>query len=510
VAWLLATWLNVDSTLWAHLLRTQLLELLLNTLALAAGVFISVSIVGASLAWLVVRYEFPGRTFFEWALVLSFAVPAYVFAFLLVGTLDGAAPFMVWLRDTTGLNIWPEIRTYWGALLAFTFAFYPYVYVFARSAFKKQGQEVLEVAQSLGCRPLAVFIRVVLPAAWPAIVAGAGLGVMEALADFGTVAIFNYSTFTTAIYKSWFGFFSIQTAAQLASWLVLSVFTWRWFETKLVRQPLRGGELTAPAGRLERIKLTRLPALLVTLLMSLVFAVSFGIPLVQLVRWTFQSFAQARPEQFIDVIWRSFILAFGASVVILISALFLAVAARMDGRRRVANAMRFATVGYALPGSILAVGLMLAVTSIQNGLELLGWSLQLIGGLFVLILAYLIRYLAVGVSGTTAALATLPRHIGEAAQVLGASMWRRIRLIYGPLLAPGLGGTLLLVMVDLLKEMPATLLLRPYGWDTLAVSIYGYTSEGDWMLAALPGLLLVAVGLLPVFVLLKRLDRDKL
>tara|TARA_Y100001934_G_scaffold283904_1_gene409724 strand:+ start:34892 stop:36493 length:1602 start_codon:yes stop_codon:yes gene_type:complete len=505
VLWLATSWAEIRADLWQHLIETQILELIWNTLRLILGVFIGVSLLGTSLAWIVTKYEFPGRSFFEWALVLPFAIPAYVFAFIFIGTFDGASTPMNSFRQFSGLDIWPQVRNYWGVLISFVCAFYPYVYLLVRGRLKRQGQEIYEVAQTLGCKPIALFFRVALPIAWPAVVGGAGLAVMETMADFGAVSIFNYQTFTTAIYKSWFGFFSLQTAAQLASMLVVAVIVWRSIEAFMLRGRDATGEKTTRSRAVERFNLSARTGWLITFLFTLLFSITFIVPMFRLVMWVGQAWSPSVLNHFYEYLSNSLILSVAGGILVVFCSLFLAIGTRQDGRKRMKNAVRFATLGYALPGSILAVGLMMVVLFLQKKIELYtGLSLALVGGVGVLLTAYVVRFLAVGYSGAHTAVTEVQPHIGEAAQVLGVPLWRRVIKLYCPLVSPGLFAALLLVIVDILKEMPATLLLRPFGWDTLAVSIFGFTAEGDWALAALPALALVLIGLVPVYILIKR------
>lgn len=504
LVWLGLSWESVDLQLWQHLVQTQLFLLLWNTFRLVIGVFVGVTLVGTGLAWLMSRYEFPGRSIFEWALVLPFAIPAYVFAFIFIGTLDGASTPMANFRELTGLTIWPNVRNYWGVLASFICAYYPYVYLLARGAFQRQGQEIYEVAKTLGCNPVSLFFRVALPLVWPAVVAGASLAVMETLADFGTVAIFNFQTFTTAIYKSWFGFFSISTAAQLASFLVIVVLVWRFVESLLLNGRDAALEKTSRSRPLERVRLAPGLAWCFTIGAMLLLTFTFVMPLVRLLTWSLQAWSWPVFERFGQHFYHSLLLSFSGSLLIVLCSLYLAVAVRADRRPWVTGGVKIATIGYALPGSILAVGLMLVFSYFERQTQSVGLHWTLVGGLPVLFVAYMVRFMAVGFSGSTTAVAAIQPHLGEAAKVLGVPLYRRVANLYVPLITPGFAVAVLLVMVDILKEMPATLLLRPFGWDTLAVSIYSFTAEGDWALAAIPSLALVLIGLLPVYILVKR------
>lgn len=495
LGWLFQSWSSIDFELWQHLWDTQLTTLLWNSARLAVGVFCGVVLLGASLAWVIALHDFPGRSFFEWALVLPFAIPAYVFAFILLGSLDSSV---------TG---WPiGLRNYWGVCLSFTLAFFPYVYLLTKNALVSQGDRVYEVARTLGCSSWGLLFRVAMPIAWPSIVAGASLAVMEAFADFGTVSIFNYLTFTTAIYKAWFGFFSLQTAAQLATFLVFIVLLWRGLEGFMLKGRSPGNEQGVGASGVRRSRLNPTAGWCVFVMLSLLLCFSFIMPMARLVFWVIESMDKQSFTDLMAIFARSFGLGAAGAAIVTLGAFFVAVVARNDVRRRVITAIRIATLGYALPGSILAVGLMLVFASVDSLNSQLGFDTRFVGGVFVLIMAYVVRFLAVGYSGALSSLSLLQQHIIDAAKVLGASPIRRLYAVYLPILTPGIGATFLLVLVDILKEMPATLLLRPFGWDTLAVSIYSYTAEGDWALAALPACGLVVMGLVPVYILVKRLS----
>ena len=493
---LLLSWGSIDVGLWSHLVETQLADLVFNSLRLAITVFLGVVLLGAGLAWVVTLYDFPGRSFFEWALVLPFAIPAYVFAFILVGSLDSSI---------TGFSF--GVRNFTGLSLSFIFAFYPYVYLLTKAALRAHGDRIYEVATCLGVVPRWMFFKLGIRVIWPAAVAGGSLAVMEVFADFGTVSVFVYDTFTTAIYKAWFGFFSLQTAAQLASFLVIAVLFWRLLESWMIKGRNPGGEAASSVGPIQPKRLSRMTGYFATCVLSIIFSITFLFPVVRLLQWVVQAYDRQNLEGLYPLISNSLSLGvIGASVVTL-SAFFVSVVGRNDIRMRVVNAIRVATLGYALPGSILAVGFMLAFAKIDDFIYEMGFSWAFVGSVYVLIAAYVVRFLAVGYGGSVTAIGLLKQHVVDAAQVLGASVFRRSIRIYLPIVGPGLGAAFLMVLVDILKEMPATLLLRPFGWDTLAVSIYGYTAEGDWQLAALPACLLVLIGFIPVYIFVKRLNR---
>ena len=504
------SWNSLDSTIWNHLLETQMARLLGNTLVLAVGVIVGVVLLGVSLAWLTSLCNFPGRRWLDWALMLPFAVPAYVLAFVMIGILDFAGPLQTTLRGWLGNDFrMVSIRSTGGVIFVLVLVFYPYVYMLARGAFLAQGRGLMEAARILGHSPWQAFWRVALPMARPAIGAGAALAVMETLADFGAVSVFNYDTFTTAIYKTWYGFYSLQTATQLASLLLLFVLLALYAERRAQGSKRFPGSDKPRQGPLFQLRGVR--AWLATGYCLLILAVAFVIPLVQLFYWLFTSGSDF-DERYWSLIRNTLTLGGIAAVTTVVVAMLLVLARRLQPIRRVRSAVALANLGYALPGSVLAVGIMFAFSVADNQLvvPLQAWlgvdspAPLLLGSLFALLLAYLIRFMAVASGPLDTALARIRPALPEAAHSLGHTgasvFWR----VYLPLLMPGLLSAGLLVFVDVLKEMPATLLMRPFGWDTLAVRIHSLTAEGNWPEAALPAITLVATGLLPVIVLIRR------
>ncbi|WP_413468914.1 ABC transporter permease [Pseudomonas sp. FME51] len=512
---LLFSWQNIDHQIWSHLLQTQLGQLLGNTLILIFGVGAGVILLGVSLAWLTSLCEFPGRRWLDWALMLPFAVPAYVLAFVMVGLLDFSGPLQSLLRDWFGQDVrLPPIRSTGGVILTLVLVFYPYVYMLARSAFLAQGRGLMEASRILGQTPWQGFWRVAIPMARPAISAGTALAIMETLADFGAVSVFNYDTFTTAIYKTWYGFFSLQSATQLASLLLLFVFLALFAE-----RHAQGRSKRFPANDKPRKgALYRLQGPLGWLASGyclLILSIAFIIPVGQLLYWLLSSGIADLDSRYWSLIRNTLILGGIAAGLTVSVAILLVLARRLQPIRRVRSAVALANLGYALPGSVLAVGIMFffsyldnhMVVPLQSWLGMTNPAPILLGSLFALLLAYLIRFMAVAYGPLDTSLARIRPSLPEAAQSLGQPGWVVFWRIYVPLLLPGIFSAALLVFVDVLKEMPATLLMRPFGWDTLAVRIHALTSEGDWTRASLPALTLVLVGLLPVIVLIRRSGR---
>lgn len=497
-------WLQPAPELWAHLASVLLPSLLRNTAILVFGVGAGTLLLGVSLAWLTATCEFPGRRFFDWALMLPLAVPAYVLAFVFVGLFDFSGPVQTWLRGTLGNAFQlPPIRSAGGVVLVLTLALYPYVYMLARAAFLGQGQALFETARIQGMTPMRAFFRVSLPMARPAIAAGLSLALMETLADFGAVSIFNFDTFTTAIYKAWFGFFSLEMAAQLASLLLLFVLAALFLERR-ARGRARYFQANAK-GRGSRLRLQRLQAWAASLFALLVLGMGFLVPVGQLLVWAWQNLGDL-DSRYWSSLFHTLELGGMAAALTVAFAVLLAYAKRIEGDWLTRKAVAGATIGYAMPGSVLAVGIMLSFTWIDNRLaDWLGTGGQILtGSILALVLAYITRFMAVAFGAIDSTLEQIRPVLGDAARVLGARHGEVIRRVYLPMLRPGLLTAALLVAVDVMKEMPATLLLRPFGWDTLSVRIFELTSEGLWERAALPAVALVAVGLLPVILLVSR------
>ena len=504
--------LHPDQAIWDHLWQYVLPEVLLNTLWLALGVAVGVTVLGTGLAWLTAACEFPGRRFFTWALLLPLALPAYVTAFVWIGLLDFSGTLPTYLRESWGILRLPPIRSRGGVILVLVLALYPYVYLTARAAFQGQGRRLLEAAQSLGLSRRRAFFQVALPMARPGIVAGLTLALMETLADFGTVAVFNYNTFTTAIYKAWFAMFSLPAASQLATLLVFFVLT-----LVLMEQYSRSGRSFAGSargsGEARRIRLTGPNAWFASVGAGLVFLLAFAVPLAQLLVWTKNVLAADLDARYLAFVWHSLLLAgLGAGLVVSL-ALALGYAQRLRPSGPMQFATRLATLGYALPGAVLAVGFYIPVAGLDNLLidawrDWTGKEIgQILGGtLVVMLLAYCARFLAVGFGPVETGLARITRAVDEAAQVLGCTGMKRLGKVHLPMLRGPLLAAAALAFVDIMKELPITLMTRPFGWDTLATRVFEMTSEGEWERAALPAVAICLVGLLPVFFLVKHSD----
>jgi len=500
---------GADAELWAHLREYVLAGVAWNTVILVAGVVAIAMALGTSLAWLTAACDFPGRSFFSWALLLPMAMPAYVLAFVAVATLDYAGAVPALLRGWFGADLWlPPIRSTGGVIGVLALAGYPYVYLMARGAFMTHGARALEAAQSLGLGPWAGLFRVAIPLARPWLAGGAALVAMETLADFGAVSVFNYDTFTTAIYKAWFALFSIETALGLALLLLLFVVVALALE-RAARGRARYSASDSGARAALRIELTGARAWMACGYAALVFALGFALPAIALTQWAWQVAPLDLDGRYVDYALRTLGLAGMAAILCLALAIVLGYATRRAAGPVAQAAARVATLGYAVPGAVLAVGVVTALGAADQAWRTLagGEGLWLQGTVFALLLGYVARFLAVAHGPVQGGFERIRPSLEEAARGFGLGAREVLARLHLPLLGAGMGTAILLVFVDVMKEMPITLMTRPFGWDTLAVRVFEMTAEGEWERAALPSLAIVVAGLLPVVLLTWRMER---
>jgi len=514
VGTILLSFLAPAGDVWQHLVETILPSLLINTFWLTLGVAASSALLGVSLAWFTAVCEFPGRKFFSWGLLLPLAIPAYVMAFVTLGLFDFTGPVQTLLRSWVGPEqFWfPNVRGRLGVIIVMTLAFYPYVYLLARNAFLTQGKRSLEAAQSLGFNRTQGFLKVALPMARPWIASGVMLVLMETLADFGTVAVFNYDTFTTAIYKAWFSMFSLSAASQLASLLIVIVFVLIVMEQQF-RSRMRYAE-TKHSSRIPRIPLTGWRAWGVAGFALAILFFAFLLPITQLIIWATDTFVEEFNQLYLGFLWHSLMLSGLAALLTCSVAVLVVYSARRHPDTVTRVAVRIATIGYALPGVVLAVGIFVPLAWLDNWLSEMAMQLFHIetglliqGTLAIMLIAYMTRFLAVGHNPIDSAMQRITFSIDEASMGLGLNGWSMLKRVHLPILKGGIFTAVTLVFVDVMKEMPITLMTRPFGWDTLAVRIFEMTSEGEWEQAALPAVALVLAGLIPIVLLTRQVEK---
>ncbi len=497
-----------SSDAWAQVAPDLLPQALRNSVILAVGVASGTLVLGTSLAVLVCFYEFPGRRVLEWALVLPLAMPGYVLTFVLLGQYDATGPIQRGLRSVFGAGAQlPELRTPAGTILVLTLVLYPYVYLLARSAFVGQSRTLIEAARSLGTSYERAIARVALPLARPALAAGAALAAMEALADFGTVNLLGFRAFTDAIYRIWYGAFDRQGALQLATMLLGLMLLMLALERASRR---RATTTQGPAGGARPARRLHGPVAALALAGPLLLLVAvFFAPVAQLVAWSVGSVADGTFDStLIGNARNSLLLAFISALATVALGVAIVYGLRLQPTRIGAAAARLVSVGYALPGSVVAVCVFVTLAWIDDRVDsVLGGAVVLTGTLVGLVLAYVVRFMSLAVQSAESQLARIPAQLDEAARSLGASPSRILSEVHLPLLTPGITTAALLVFVEVMKELPATVLLRPFGLDTLAVAVWEATRESLFETAAFPALTIVAAGLIPVVILVRLTDR---
>jgi iron(III) transport system permease protein len=485
-----------------HLLSTVLPRYALTSALLVSLVAVFVLLLGVGAGWLVAAYEFPGRRLLEVAMILPLAMPAFVLAYAYTEFLDTSGPLQTWLRAVTGWSMgqywFPQVRSLPGAALFLALALYPYVYMMARNAFAERNDSLAEAARSLGEPAARVWWRVVWPVARPAVVAGLTLVIMETLADFGTVAFFAVDTFTSGIYRAWQGLGDRTTAARLSMALLAVVLALVWAERRQRGRMAFHGRATRPAPVRP---LRGVTAWLASLACFTPVFFGFVLPAGLLVHAAWDQSAQLGVRH-LGWALNSALLAGIAAALIVPLALGIAYAVRLSALPWVRGLAAVAGAGYAVPGLVLGVGLLAVIGGFDAVLgATTGTGLVLGGTAFAVIYAYCVRFLGVAQHGIDAALKRISPSMDASARTLGSGPFDMLRRVHWPLLRPSLATAALLVFVDCLKELPATLVLRPFNFDTLAVVAYQFASDERLAEAALPSLAIVLVGLLPVMVL---------
>jgi iron(III) transport system permease protein len=504
-----------------HLAATVIPRAAVETGLLCAGVLLGVVALGSSTAWLVASCEFPGRRTFEWALLLPLAMPAYIVAYAYTDYLQFAGPLQTGLRAWFGWqhgDYWfPEIRSIGGAAFIFTVVLYPYVYLLARTAFLARTAAMADAARSLGLTPWQTWWRVNLPLARPAIAAGALLALMETIADYGAASYFGLQTFTTSIYRAWFALGDRLAASQLAAVLLLLVVGLFYIEHR-ARGRARFFTPTSSQRPAPRSVLTgghRAGALAVC---SAAVAAGFVMPVVLLVRLLLPAWSSIDWTRYAQWLGNTLTIAVGGALLALAMVLVLAYTARSASRGApallVQGAVRLMSLGYAVPGAVIAVGILIPLAALDNRIDatlrsLVGFGPGLLftGTVFALLYGYLVRYFAVAYQSIEAGLSRITPTMDASARSLGASPLETFFRVHLPILTPSVLAAALLVFVDIMKELPATLVLRPFNFDTLAVIAYQMASDERLGEAALPALTIVAAGVVPVALLSRAISR---
>ena len=504
---------------WPHLASTVLPGYIVTTIWLCLGVGSLAALIGVGAAWLVTHFEFPLRRSLEWALVLPLAMPAYVMAYAYTDALQFAGPVQGWLRAAMGwtrADYWfPEVRSLGGAVVMFAFVLYPYVFMLARAAFLERGAALLEAGMSLGLSPWQGFRRISLPMARPAIAAGVALALMETLADYGTVSYFAVQTFTTGIYRAWFSLGDRVAAAQLAMCLLGFVV----LVLALERQSRGAARFHGPGLRSKPsrgLPLTGWAAFASVAACVLPVLIGFVVPAGLLLHLALTDGDAQFGMRFFTLAGNS-VMVSGLTATLAVSlAVLVAYARRLDPRPLTRGAHWAVELGYALPGSVIAVGLLIPVARADNLLaqwllSTFGWHTGLIftGTIAALVFACLVRFMTSALQTVDSALHRVTPHMDDASRSLGLTPAQSLRRVHLPLLRRGLLTAGLLVFIDVMKELPATLVMRPFNFDTLATQAYTLATDERLAEASTATLAIVAVGLLPLFVLCRQIARER-
>jgi len=504
---------------WKHLAETVLWTYITNSFWLMIGVGCGVLMIGVGTAWLVTLCRFKSSRFFEWALLLPLAAPAYVLAYTYTEFLDYSGPVQTALRNLFGWgygDYWfPNVRSLWGAIAMLSLVLYPYVYLLARVAFLEQSVCTLEASRTLGCGPWRSFFTVALPLARPAIVAGLALALMETLNDFGTVQFFGVDTFTTGIYRTWFGMGNRVAAAQLAAFLLLFIL-WLILLERWSRRRARYYQHTGTRRQLPSYQLRGIRAVGAWMACFIPIGLGFLVPAAVLLDMTLKNLSVSLDDRFWSNARNSFILAVITAALAIVIAVVMAYGLRLRSNMGMQLAARVASMGYAVPGSVIAVGILIPIGRLDNAIDAwmratfgISTGLLLSGTITALVFAYLVRFLAISFSTVEASLGKIKPSLDEAARSLGLSPTSTLVQVHTPMMWGSLLTAGMLVFVDVMKELPATLIIRPFNFDTLAIRVYNLASDERLAEASGSALALVAVGIVPVILLSSRIAKSR-
>jgi len=505
---------------WQHLASTVLPDYVKNSIWLMLGVGTGVFILGVGTAWLVTMCRFPGSRWFNWMLILPMAVPAYLMAYTYTDFLAFTGPVQIMLRDFMGWEFgdywFPNVRSIGGAILMMSFVFFPYVYLLTRAAFLEQSASLLEASRSLGATPFESFYKIALPLARPSIAAGMALALMETLNDFGTVDYFGVQTFTTGIYRTWFGLGERVAAAQLSGFLMIFILFLilleRWSRNRMnLKQQ--------STGRYKHLFIYNLKgwkAWISTIFCSIPVLIGFIIPTAILIDMMIANFDAAVDSRFFQYSFNTILVAIIAGFTALAVALVMAYGVRLNPSFLTSISTRIGSMGYAIPGSVIAVGILIPFGWIDNSVD--SWmrsqfgistGLILSGTIFALIFAYVVRFLAVAFTTVEASLGKITPQMDEAAEGMGYGFGKILGKIHMPMMSGSLFAAIMLVIVDVIKELPATIIVRPFNFDTLAVQVYRLASDERLAESSGAALAIILVGLVPVIILSKSISKTR-
>ena len=520
VIFVLSSIFSDTGEIWSHLASTVLPRYLLNSFILMLGVGCGVSVIGVGAAWLVTMCRFPGSRIFEWAMLLPLATPAYILAYTYTELLEFYGPVQMWLREIFGWtsvsDYWfPQIRSLGGAIALLTLTLYPYVYLLTRVAFLEQSTCTLEASRSLGANPWRSFFTIALPLARPAIMAGFALALMETLNDFGTVQYFGVDTFTTGIYRTWFGMGERVAAAQLAAVLLLFIL-WLILLELWSRRQAKYYQTTSQQQQLKRFPLDGIRGIATSFACLFPVFLGFLLPAGLLLEMTITESGASFRGRFWDYASHSLTLAGITAVLGVAIALLMAYGVRLNPNWGMGVSTRIAAMGYAIPGSVIAVGILIPIGTIDNAIDgfmrsMFGIStgLLLSGTMTALVFAYLVRFMAVAFGAVESSLVKIKPSLDDASRSLGYGVTKTLIKVHVPMMWGGLLTGAMLTFVDVMKELPATMVIRPFNFDTLAIRVYNLAADERLSEAAGPALAIVLVGIIPVIILSLKIAKSR-
>ena len=496
---------------WTHLYNFVLGDYITNSILLVLGVGLISLIIGTSSAWIITKYDFFGRRILEWALILPLAIPPYILAYTFTGLFDdygSANEFIRWIFNLdSSFVFFPNVRNIFGAIIVFAFTLYPYIYLISRAAFLNQSKTLTDAGRILGLGGYRIFINLGLPMIRPAVIAGLMLVIMETLSDFGAVDHFAIQTFTTGIFRTWYGMYDLHTAMQLASLLLLFIIVFLVLE-RSSRMNAAYNSPVSNANSSSSEKLNGSKSFLCFVGCFIPIFIGFILPIIELSRWAFAYNTGFFNETFFIQAKNTILIALMASIVCTVIAFTINFSVRHTNVIFLKRINPFLSIGYGVPGLILAVGIVQMFTYLDKGI-FIGFDFVLTGSLFGLLLAYLIKSYALSNSTIESGFERLSNRLDDSARVLKSSGWNLLLRVHFPLMKTSLLTSILLVMSEVVKELPATLILRPFNFDTLAVSTYIYAAEERMFEAASPAIAIVVIGLIPIIILTRMIKDSK-
>ena len=498
-----------STELWGHLSENLLIDYLLNTGMIVISVALLTIVIGVSCAWLVTNFTFPGVNIFKWLLVMPIAIPTYVSAYIYAGLFEPSGMIFDSVENYLGLGkeLYDliELRNIYGVIFILSICLYPYVYLLSYSSFKEQSYCALEVGKSLGLSDKELFSRVSIPLARPGIIAGVSLVVMETLAEFGTMDYYGVRTFTTGIYRTWFAFGDETSALHLASILLTFVFIIIIIE-KFSRGKSQYVNTSQKSKKIKARDLNGIYGIYACLWCLLFTLLGFILPVIQLLFWLSETYSYIFEDYYIQVIKNTVSIATIASIIIVLISIYSSYINRATDNLYIKSSLKIFTLGYSIPGVVIAVGIIIPLTMVDNfQARIFGSPLYyLSGSFFALVLCYLVRFSTISYNATESGLGKIKKNIDLTVQSFGLSNFSILKKVHMPIMKTTLITSFILVFVDIVKELPATLILRPFNFDTLAINIYELASSEQLSYIASPSLILILISLIPVILLIRK------